>query len=184
MKTKLGAKELRTIPEDEAKALSKNIKCLPIFLILEDVLDTYNVGGFFRLSEALTVKKVYLCGKTQTPPDPKIIKASVGTYKLVDWEYKRTAQEALLELQSKHKDLMSIAIEQHPRSHDYKEINYHYPLAFILGNENYGMKQETLKAATEVCEVPMYGMNKSLNVMVAAGIVLYYAVEVGVPSSK
>lgn len=183
MKIKLGAKELRNIGEKEARDISKSLKHRPLFLILEDVLDTYNVGGFFRLAEAVAAEKIYLCGKTQTPPDPKIIKASVGTYKLVSWTYKKTAPAALRDLRRAHKNLMAVAVEQHPASRDYKKIKYHYPAAFIFGNENHGTKAETLKLAAEICQIPMHGINKSLNVMVAAGIVLYFAVEIGIPAS-
>ena len=146
---------------------------------MEDILDTYNVGGFFRLAEAVAAEKIYLCGKTQTPPDPKIIKSSVGNYKLVPWEYKKNAREAVREIKASNADLMVASVEQHPASKDYKKIKYRYPIAFIFGNENSGTKPGTLKLASEICEVPMYGLNSSLNVMVAAGIVLYRAIEIG-----
>ncbi|MCL6096671.1 MAG: TrmH family RNA methyltransferase, partial [Patescibacteria group bacterium] len=71
---KLVAKELRTTRPSK-KDLAK-IKRRENYFILEDVLDTYNVGGIFRLADAIGVKKVYLCGLTETPPNPRIKKAS------------------------------------------------------------------------------------------------------------
>lgn len=180
--SKLGAKEIRMIDPREARLAAKQVKRKRIFIILEDVLDTYNVGAFFRLAEAVATKKMYLCGRTDTPPNPKIIKASVGNYKLVPWAYKKTAAAAIREIKKTNKNLMVVAVEQHPSSRDYKQIDYRYPIAFIFGNENTGTKMPTLKLAEEISEVPMHGLNKSLNVMVAAGIVLYHAVEVGLPS--
>ena len=55
---KLGAAELR-ISEPSKKDLAK-IKRREIYFILDDILDTYNTGGIFRLADALGVKKVYL----------------------------------------------------------------------------------------------------------------------------
>ena len=177
---RLGAKEIRTIPEEDARKLSSQVQRQPIFIILEDILDTYNVGAFFRLGEAIAAKKIYLCGRTATPPDPKIKKSSVGNWKLVPWNHKKDAAEALKEIKKDHPDLLSVAIEQHESSKDYKKINYRYPIAFILGSENYGMQPKTLELVDEIAEVPMYGLNTSLNVIVAAGIVLYHAIEIGI----
>jgi len=47
----------------------------------------------------------------------------------------------------------------------------------IFGNESFGIKEETLKLAHQIVEIPMYGINKSLNVIVAASIVSYYAIN-------
>ena len=148
----------------------------PLYLILENVLDTYNIGGFFRLADAVGAEKIYLCGGSATPPDPKIIKASVGTYKLVPWEYKKTASEAVQELKA-IKRMRIIAVEQSSGSLDYRDIAYRLPVAFLFGNETSGLSDEALNSVDGVAEVPMYGINKSLNVMVAAGVVLYRALE-------
>lgn len=173
---KLGTKELRKLKDDEGRRLLKKVKRFPIYLILEDILDTYNVGGFFRLAEALAVKKVYLCGGTQMPPNPRIIKASVGNCKLVPWEYKKNVSVVIKELK-KLKKIKIIAVEQSPQSVDYKKFAYKFPLAFIFGNESFGIKPKTLKLADAIVEIPLYGLNKSLNAMVAAGIVLYWGLE-------
>ena len=73
----LVAKELRTTKPSK-KDLAK-IKRRDIYFVLDGVLDTYNVGGIFRLADALGVKKVYLCGVTETPPNTRIKKASINT---------------------------------------------------------------------------------------------------------
>ena len=78
-KMKLNAKEMRTVDENVVKAQINNIKRHPIYFILENVYDTYNVGGLFRLADALGVSKMYLCGEMEIPPNPKIKKASIGT---------------------------------------------------------------------------------------------------------
>lgn len=172
----LNSKELRAISEAEAGRLAAGLKRNRIYLVLEDVLDTYNIGGFFRLADAIAAEKVYLCGGTATPPDHKIVKASVGAYKLVPWEYCATAEEALKKLR-KIRGLSILAVEQHQTAQDYRSVSYRLPLAFVFGHETTGIKEETLASVDGVIELPMHGINRSLNVMVAAGIALYHALE-------
>jgi len=90
---KLNAKELRTT-EPDLEAYSE-IPKHEISIIVDNVLDTYNVGSIFRLADAIAVKKVYLCGQTLTPPNSRIKKASINTWQWVNWEYKQTALDAI-----------------------------------------------------------------------------------------
>lgn len=170
----LNSAQLRKISPEEAQEASQSVKRHPVYFILEDVLDTYNIGGFFRLAEAVAAQKIYLCGGCATPPDHKIVKASVGTYKLVPWEHKPTVRAALADLRGV-RGLQVIAVEQHPRSKDYRRVDYSFPIAFVFGHETTGVTPETLDLVDEIVELPMYGVNKSLNVMVAAGIAVYHA---------
>ncbi|MEX1052404.1 MAG: TrmH family RNA methyltransferase [Patescibacteria group bacterium] len=174
---KLNAKELRDIDEGKAKRTLKNIKRRPLYFILEDIYDTYNVGGIFRLADALNVSKIYICGQTEIPPNHKIVKASIGTYKIVPWEYKKSAVEAINVLRSTLHVPRIIAVEQDAQAVDYTKVDYSYPLALILGNETSGVKKETLKSADQIVEIPMWGINKSLNVIVSAAIVGYWVAE-------
>ena len=192
---KLNAKELRDVDEKEIVDKLKSVKRCPIYFILENIYDTYNIGGLFRLADALAIEKIYLCGEMEVPPNSRIKKASIGTYKVVPWEYRKTAQEAIQELKSgaktsavsarsngknltaevKQKAIKIIAVEQAQNSVPYQKADYSLPLALILGNESYGVTEETLKLADQIVEIPMWGINKSLNVIVSASIVSYYA---------
>jgi tRNA G18 (ribose-2'-O)-methylase SpoU len=173
---KLNAQQLRQLKNPEK--LPK-IKRWPVYFILENIYDTYNVGGLFRLADALAIEKIYLCGETETPPNPKIKKASIGTYKIVAWEYKKTAKEAIEEIRrrvavKKTNQVSIYAVEQHPNSIPYHQADYQLPIALIFGNETYGILPETLKLADQIVEIPMFGINKSLNVIVSAAIIGYH----------
>jgi SpoU rRNA Methylase family. len=65
---KLNAFQLRQLEEEKARGVIRKIKRNPIYFILENIYDTYNVGGLFRLADALAVEKMYLVGETETPP--------------------------------------------------------------------------------------------------------------------
>lgn len=168
---KLVAKELRNIKPTK-KDLAK-IKRRDIYFILDDILDTYNVGGIFRLADAIGVKKVYLCGLTETPPNPRIKKASINTTQWVNWEYKETAAIAIKDLKSKVKNLTVIAVEQDKKSISYNKMEAKLPLAFVVGNETTGISEGVLKQCDSIVEIPMWGVNKSLNVIISLGIVSY-----------
>jgi len=174
---KLGAKEIRKKSEQELKEFAKEIKRYPIYLILEDVYDTYNTGGLFRLADAIAAEKIFLCGETETPPNPKILKASVGTYKAVPWQYYKRTSSAISYLRKYHKKIKIIAVEQSEKSTLYTKAKYDFPLALVIGNETHGIKEKTLSLADEIVEIPMFGINKSLNVIVAASIISYWAVQ-------
>jgi len=82
---KLRAKDLRTTKGDPD--IIKNLKKNPIYIVLDNVLDTYNIGAIFRLADAVSAEKVILCGQTETPPHTRIKKASINTTEWVTWCY-------------------------------------------------------------------------------------------------
>jgi tRNA G18 (ribose-2'-O)-methylase SpoU len=182
---KLKAYELRrtTASLKDKKIVKKN----DIYIILDNVLDTYNVGAIFRLADAVAAKKIYLCGYTETPPNSRIKKASINTTEWVKWERASTATEAVKSLKLKIKSLKTIAIEQNPESTPYTEATYEFPIALVVGNEVRGLSAAVLKRADVTIEIPMRGSmvrhahhprhirrgKESLNVSVAFGIAAY-----------
>lgn len=149
------------------------VKKQDIYIILDNVLDTYNIGSIFRLADAVAAKKVYLCGGTETPPNHRIKKASINTTEWVEWTYKETAIEAINDIRSTINDIQIIAIEQSKKSIPFNQFEYKLPICLIVGNETTGVSKEVLKMADGIVELPMFGVNISLNVMVSLGIVLY-----------
>lgn len=179
---KMNAKELRTLPVDPevAKSLPKN----PIIIIVDNVLDTYNVGSIFRLADAVAAEKVILCGETLTPPNSRIKKASINTWQWVNWEYAKTTVEAVEALKRDHPEYTIYAVEQDQKSIPFQTTTYQFPLALIVGNETHGVTSDVLALADHIVELPMWGINVSLNVMVSLGIVLYHLMpqlQEGVP---
>lgn len=172
---KLDAKKLRLSEHDPEEF--KRIKRNPIYIIVDNVLDTYNIGSIFRLADAVAVEKVYLCGGTETPPHHRIKKASINTTEWVTWEYKSTALDAIKDLRLKIKDIQIVSVEQNEKSVPYDKIDYTFPIALIIGHETDGVSKEAMEASDYVAELPMWGINISLNVMVSLGIMLYKVME-------
>jgi len=195
---KLNAVQLRELEEEKARGTLREVKRNPLYFILENIYDTYNIGGLFRLADALAIEKMYLVGDTEIPPNSRIKKASIGTYKVVDWQYCKTTREAIESIKhltsnvkpqtsniKRYEDMFKvrslklkvIAVEQYPKAIDYKKADYSFPLALVFGNESYGVLPETLKLVDQIVEIPMWGINKSLNVIVSAAIVSYHSTK-------
>lgn len=170
---KLGAHELRsTKPDSEhLEAIQRN----PVYLVLDRVIDTYNIGSLFRLADAIAVEKVYLCGEMEYPPSSRIHKAAVGTEEWVPWEKTDSTVETIREL--KKKGVQVIAVEQDSRSVSYKDLKPNFPCAIVVGSETGGMDKEVLDEADLIIELPMYGVNKSFNVWGSAAVVAYKVLE-------
>jgi len=170
---KLKAKELRkTKPTPENL---KSIKRNPIYLILDNVIDTYNIGSLFRLADAIAAEKLFICGDTEYPPSSRIHKAAVGTEEWVPWEKRDSTIEVEKEL--KQKGVQVIAVEQSPHSISISNFKPRLPVAIVIGNETTGISKEVLDIADTIVELPMYGVNKSFNVWGSAAVVAYKILE-------
>jgi tRNA G18 (ribose-2'-O)-methylase SpoU len=170
---KLGSKELRD--SEPTKEELANIKRQPLYLVLDEVLDTYNIGSLFRLADAVAATKMYLCGNMEFPPSSRIHKAAVGTENWTPWEKRDTALEVITELKSQ--GVFTIAVEQDERAVPPQELRPHSSVAIVLGHESFGVKNEVLDAVDQIVELPMFGVNKSFNVWGSGAVVAYKLIE-------
>ncbi len=172
---KLGAKDLRhTRPTPESFG---TIKRNPIYLVLDCVIDTYNIGSLFRLADAIAAEKLYICGDTEYPPGSRIHKAAVGTEEWVPWEKVDLTVSIVKKLKSE--GVQIVCVEQDPRSIPFSLLGMHarFPMAIVIGNETDGISKEVLDIADTIVELPMFGVNKSFNVWGSAAIIAYKAIE-------
>lgn len=158
----------------ELKQFARN----PIYFVLDNVLDTYNIGSIFRLGDATAVEKIYICGEnSEYPPSSRIHKAAVGTEEWVAWEKRDTTVEVVRELKSK--GVQVIAIEQDSKSIPYTLLStkINTPVALVVGHETTGVSKEVLDKADLIVELPMFGINKSINVWGSLAIISYKVIE-------
>lgn len=172
---RLNAAQLRKGKAGRGKG---KVKKQEIYIVLDNVLDTYNIGSIFRLADAVAAKKIYLCGDTEIPPNHRIKKASINTTEWVKWQYFADAKTAISNIKSQIPNIKIIAIEQSKKSIPYDQFDYKLPVCLIVGNETTGVSKEVLDMADAIVELPMFGVNISLNVMVSLGIVLYEVIKV------
>ena len=150
-----------------------------ICLLLHNIRSAHNVGSIFRTAEATGVSKIYLSGYTPAPMDrfgrmrKDITKVSLGAEKDVEWETVGDIRELI----KNFKKVKIVAVEQDKRSISYKDIKLDNNILLIFGNEVDGIEKEILDLCDQIIEIPMRGKKESLNVSVAAGIILYSLLE-------
>src|SRR5687767_4899341 len=133
----------------------------------------HNVGSVFRTADAFLVSGIWLCGYTPRPPHRDINKTALGATETVEWKYAEKTIDAVLAL--KDEGYKIFAIEQVEKSiplHEFSSGNSG-KMAVIFGNEVTGIDAEVLKLCDGSIEIPQFGMKHSLNISVAAGIVLW-----------
>lgn len=171
---KLTMEELNRISPDDFRKMDKT----PVVIVLDNIRSQHNIGSVFRTADAFRLEAVYLCGITATPPSREIQKTALGATESVEWKYFDETTSALKELQSRGYEL--IAVEQTDSGISMEkyipEKNKFFALVF--GNEVNGVDEEALQFCSQSIEIPQVGTKHSLNVSVAAGIVIWHFFQV------
>ncbi len=147
---------------------------VPLVVVLDDVRSMHNVGSVLRTADAFRLEGVWMCGITGTPPHAEIHKTALGAEDSVEWRYFSNAMEAVEKLREQGTEVL--AVEQAEGSTMLQEFrpkaSHHY--AIVLGNEVKGVHQEVIDRCNGCLEIPQRGTKHSMNVSVAAGIVIYH----------
>lgn len=166
---KLSMDELNRKSVDEFKEAEKN----KVIVVLENIRSMQNVGSVFRTADAFLAEAIYLIGYTPQPPHRDIHKTALGATETVTWRYFQKASDAIAELKAAGYKIFgieqtqgSILLQDYQKGADEK-------IALIFGNEAAGVEEETLQACDGCIEIPQFGMKHSLNISVAAGVVLW-----------
>jgi len=155
----------------------KQAKKIPVVVVLDNIRSMHNVGSVFRSSDAFLIQAIILCGYTPQPPHRDINKTALGATETVDWIHFETAAEAVEQL--KQNGYLVYAIEQTTGSISLQKFvaPTTRPLAIVFGNEVEGVTSSALLLVDGCIEIPQLGMKHSLNISVAAGIVLWELVR-------
>ena len=157
---------------DEAKTAKK----FPISVILYNIRSLYNVGSIFRTCDSAFVSELILTGFTPFPPRKEIEKTALGATETVAWRYEKNIIDAMKFQKGKGKKIIAIEITNTKKS-CFSLAEKDFPVCFVLGNELTGIDDYVLKECDDAIEIPMFGVKHSLNVAVAAGIVIYESVR-------
>lgn len=152
----------------------KSIKKTPLIVVLDNIRSLNNIGSIFRTCDAFLVSKIYLCGITAQPPNRKINKTALGSTESVEWEYFKSTKKIIEKLKSKGVKIWSVEqVEKAKKLHEIEEIDKGIEHAVVFGNEIKGVSQEIIDISNNTIEIDQYGTKHSLNVTVAAGIVVW-----------
>lgn len=165
--------ELNRKSVDEFREAEKS----PVILVLENIRSMQNVGSVFRTADAFLAEEIYLVGYTPQPPHRDIHKTALGATETVKWSYFQSAAEAIDSLRAKGFKVYGIEQVENSISLETFQRAPHDKVALIFGNEAEGVEQETLLRCDGCIEIPQLGMKHSLNISVAAGIVMWEMVR-------
>ena len=173
MNKKLKLDDLNRLDKIQYKGIEKH----PIVVVLDSIRSLHNVGSVFRTSDAFRIEKVVLCGLTAQPPHKEIHKTALGATETVDWVYYENVLDAVKELRSEGFSIVSA--EQAKETVKLQDLNKksHSKMAFIFGNEVFGVSQEVITESDFVIEIPQFGTKHSFNISVSVGIVLWEAMK-------
>lgn len=143
-----------------------------LMVVLENIHDPHNVSAIFRTCDAVGIPKVSLVYTIEK--FPKIgKKSSASAFKWVEKEKYKSIENCYSELRKDGFKIYASSISEDSRS--IYELDLSQKVAIVLGNEHRGVSEEASHLADERIMIPMFGMVQSLNVSVAAAIILYEA---------
>jgi len=160
--------ELGRMSVSEFKEAKKN----PIVVVLDNIRSMHNVGSVFRTSDAFLIEAICICGYTPQPPHREIQKTALGATETVNWIYFNHTNDAILQLKAHGYSIF--AVEQVEGSISLERFSASdKKIAVVFGNEVEGVDADVLANCDGCLEIPQLGMKHSLNISVAAGIVLW-----------
>lgn len=166
---KLKLEELGRVSAEEFKSTEKN----PVVVVLDNIRSMNNVGSAFRTCDAFAAEQLFLCGVTAKPPHREINKTAIGAQDTVDWKYFDKTVDAVQEL--KNQGYKIYGVEQTDKSVLLNQMSYpeNEKVAFVFGNEVFGVSDEVLPLLDACIEIPQFGTKHSLNISVTVGILLW-----------
>ncbi|WP_293746641.1 tRNA (guanosine(18)-2'-O)-methyltransferase TrmH [uncultured Paraglaciecola sp.] len=139
-------------------------------LCLEQLNKPHNVSAIVRSCDAVGVNEIHAVWNEK----PHIRKSTaMGSENWVYTKEHANIEDAVSHLKTKNMQILVTNLSDN--AVDFREINYTLPTAIILGQEKHGATQEAVSAADQDIIIPMVGMVQSLNVSVAAALILYEA---------
>ena len=148
-----------------------SLGCNPtdFWIAIDQASDPGNLGTIMRTADAVGARGVILIGSSTDPHDPAAVKASLGS--IFSLQIVRTNWASFQTWQVENQ-ISLIGTSDHAEI-DYQSIDYQLPLVLLMGSERHGLPDEMITACQHVVKIPMSGRADSLNLGVAAAIVLY-----------
>jgi tRNA (guanosine-2'-O-)-methyltransferase len=159
-------------PERYFKAITVlNRRQLDLTVVMEHVHKPHNLAAIIRTCDAVGISQIHAITDNARLPLRK--KAASGSGKWVDIAINNQLSEVVTRLRKKGQRIY--CAHHSKRAMDFREIDYTQPIAIIMGSELKGVSKEAIAAADGEISIPMLGMVQSLNVSVAAALILYEA---------
>ena len=140
-------------------------------VLLENVHKPHNLSAILRTCDAVGVLEAHAVNPTGGVPT--FNETSGGSHKWVYLRVHPDIQTAIAHLRERGFRVYATALREDAQ--DFREMDYTKPTAILLGAEKWGVSEEALALSHGAIKIPMLGMVQSLNVSVAAAVILFEA---------
>ena len=140
-------------------------------VLLENVHKPHNLSAILRTCDAVGVLEAHAVNPTGGVPT--FNETSGGSHKWVYLRVHPDIQTAIAHLRERGFRVYATALREDAL--DFREVDYTQPTAILLGAEKWGVSEEALALSHGAIKIPMLGMVQSLNVSVAAAVILFEA---------
>jgi predicted rRNA methylase len=144
------------------------------FLILDGIEDPHNLGAIMRTAEATGLDAIIMSKNGQVPLNATVAKVSSGAIEHVPVCLVTNISQTILSL--KKKDIWVIGTDGNTTT-SYLDMPVDRSLAIVLGNEGEGIRPLVKSHCDMLVKIPMKGKINSLNVSVAAALMMYAAIR-------
>ena len=146
----------------------------PLFVMLDGITDVRNFGAIARTCECAAVDAVIIPARNSVSVNADAMKTSAGALHTLPVCREHSLKETLQFLKNSG---FHIVAATEKGDYDYTKADYTGPMCIIMGAEDKGVSYDNLALCDEWVKIPMLGTIESLNVSVAAGILIYEAVK-------
>lgn len=158
--------------EDQLKNDVEALTATPFYLVLDQVQDPHNLGACLRTADAVGVHGIIVTKDNAASITPTVCKVASGAAETVPVYQVTNLARVLRWLKEQNIWIMGAAGEAEQTVF---EMQLDMPLAIVMGAEGSGMRHLTRQHCDFLVKIPMTGQVESLNVSVAAGVLMYEA---------
>lgn len=139
-------------------------------VVIDNVVDSTNIGAIFRSAAALGVDAVLLTKNSCDPMTRRAVRVSMGSVFLVPWTW---MENPITELRALGFRIASMALTEKSVTLDNESLKSEPKLAIIMGTEGEGLPDETISNSDYVVRIPMMHGVDSLNVAAASAVAFW-----------
>ncbi|WP_321437606.1 23S rRNA (guanosine(2251)-2'-O)-methyltransferase RlmB [uncultured Bacteroides sp.] len=147
---------------------------VPFFVMLDGVTDVRNFGAIARTCECAGVDAIIIPSRNSVSVNADAMKTSAGALHTLPVCKEQSLTATIKYLKNSG---FKIVAATEKGDYDYTKANYKDPVCIIMGAEDTGVSYDHLALCDEWIKIPLFGKIESLNVSVAAGILIYEAVK-------
>lgn len=147
---------------------------VPFVVLLDGVTDVRNFGAIARTCECVGANAIVIPARGSVSVNADAVKTSAGALHTLPVCRERSIQDAVRYL---HDSGFTIVAASEKATCNYTEVDYTVPVAIVMGAEDTGVSLVVLRHCDEMVAIPMRGSIGSLNVSVAAGVMMYEVIR-------